>query len=580
MGSHVKPTVILVNPKMCSPRAVRLPLSLLALAAVLEENYRVEIVDGNLDRQAAATVIDLAASRPEVVAVGITVMPGPQVGPAIDVSSSVRAAHPDIPIVWGGFFPTLYPDAAINAPYVDFVVRGQGEHTLLELLRRLPDTGPPPVLERSGGVSSVTDPGAVADVRGLTWKRQGEIVHNPDREFNSPDDFPPFPYDRLRDGDAYFRPSFLGSRTAVHQAAIGCRYRCGFCGVASMFNGHTTLQGPDRLALAMETLQRRFGADAVQFYDHNFFDREDTSIEALRVMARFGMSWWCYARTDALAKFSSATWGLVRSSGLRMAFMGAEAASDGVLKSMKKGTRVEHTLEVARRCRENGVIPEFSFVLGGPEDPEGEIEKTFAFIKRLKTMNPECEVILYFYSPTPQRERAVVRADASAVAHPRSSELWAGRPDPAHDARGVDRTAMGRLCLSSGRSVAHPEDSSAGAGFRQGSLLPFSDRPGCLDAEMGEERPARPGVVALCQRALGQPLGTGPGEALHPAARTAEGEYLVHPATIDGGIRAPMHRSCLHFTLSEYNEYSSVAKCRQEGASAPSIAHPNRGGVH
>jgi radical SAM superfamily enzyme YgiQ (UPF0313 family) len=90
-----------------------------------------------------------------------------------------------------------------------------------------------------------------------------------------------------------------------------------------------------------------------------------------------------------------------------MAYIGAEAASDDVLKRMRKGSRVEHTLEVARLCREYGIIPEFSFVLGGPEDPEYEIEKTLEFIRRVKKINSECEVILYFYSPTPQRDRAL-----------------------------------------------------------------------------------------------------------------------------------------------------------------------------
>jgi len=409
----MKPTVILVNPKMCSPRSVRLPLSLLALGAVLEDRFDFEIVDGNIDPHAINTVLDLVDSRSEIAAVGITVMPGQQVAPAIAVSTAIRAAHPSIPIVWGGFSPTLYPDSAINAPYVDFVVRGQGEHTLLELLQHLPDSGPPSSAAGGNCMTSVTDDSAISDIRGLTWKRDGEIIHNPDRPLSPPDSFPPFPYRRLRDVETYLRPSFLGTRTAVHQAAIGCRYRCSFCGVASMFNGHTALQGPDRLALAMETLQRRYGANAVQFYDHNFFDDQETSIEALRVMARFGMPWWCYARTDTLAKFSSEDWDMVRRSGLRMAYLGAEAASDNLLKSMKKGSRVEHTLEVARRSREYGVIPEFSFILGGPEDPEGEIEKTFRFIKRLKTINPECEIILYFYSPTPQRDRSTERAEAT-----------------------------------------------------------------------------------------------------------------------------------------------------------------------
>lgn len=94
-----------------------------------------------------------------------------------------------------------------------------------------------------------------------------------------------------------------------------------------------------------------------------------------------------------------------------MAYIGAEAASDTVLAGMKKGTKVAHTFEVAHRCREYGVIPEFSFILGGPEDPEGETEKTLEFVKRIKTIHPECEVILYFYSPTPQRDPASIRSD-------------------------------------------------------------------------------------------------------------------------------------------------------------------------
>jgi hypothetical protein len=133
--------VILVNPRMCSPRSVRLPLSLLALGAVLEGKHDYRIVDGNLDPDAAGSVLtaieDGAGTGEETALVAITVMPGPQVGPAIAIAAAVRAAHPRIPIAWGGYFPTLYPASAVNAPYVDYVVRGQGEETLLDLLAAL-----------------------------------------------------------------------------------------------------------------------------------------------------------------------------------------------------------------------------------------------------------------------------------------------------------------------------------------------------------------------------------------------------------------------------------------------------------
>ena len=417
-----RPLVILVNPPMAKPRGVRLPLSLLALGAVLEGRYDYRIVDGNVDPHVDETVLRLLSGIRHAW-LGITVMPGPQVAPAIAIATTVRRVRPDVPIAWGGYFPTLYPDSAINAPYVDYVVRGQGEDTLLSLLEAHQDLAP-----ADAGQNDSTREAAATAITGLTWKRDGQIVHNPARAFRSPDAYPVYPYGALENVDTYFRPSFLGRRTAVHQAAVGCRFRCEFCGVVSMFGGKTHLQGPERLDHVLKLLTTRYRADAVQYYDHNFFDREVTSIPILEVLARHRLPWWCYARADTLAGFSTATWDLLRASQLRMAYIGAEAASDDVLRAMRKGSRVEHTLAVAERCRVFGIIPEFSFVVGGPEDPEGEVERTFRFIKRLKRIHPACEVILYFYSPTPQLSGEQRQLDASGARIPILERYGPGGP--------------------------------------------------------------------------------------------------------------------------------------------------------
>jgi anaerobic magnesium-protoporphyrin IX monomethyl ester cyclase len=400
--------VLLINPWMCRPTSTRLPLSILSLAAVLEGRHPWSILDGNLGPIVDAAIRALS-ERPHAL-VGVTVMPGPQVATAIEVSAAIRAAHPSVPIVWGGYFPTLYPASAINAPYVDYLVRGQGEGTLLDLLSRLPQAGAPSVLD------SAQDSTAIADVRGLTWKKAGEPVHNPERAVIDPESLPILPYDRLEDVSTYLRPSFMGARTAVHQHALGCRFKCEFCGVVSMWNGTTQLDGPARLAQSLGMLRDRWGADGIQFFDHNFFDREESSLAVLDVLSKLQMPWWCYARADTLARFSTSTWEAIRRSRLRMAYIGAETGSDEVLARMRKGSRVNHTLEVAARCREYGVIPELSFVLGGPEDPDGEIERTFTFIRKVKALNPDAEIILYFYSPTPQVDRVSLRKERG-VAH-------------------------------------------------------------------------------------------------------------------------------------------------------------------
>ena len=335
-----------------------------------------------------------AAGAGKCRAVGLTVMPGPQVAPAIEISAAIRAAHPTIPIVWGGYFPTLYHDAAINAPYVDYVVRGEGEGAFVDLLHRLPEA----------------DAASLREVRGLTWKDHGEVVHNPNSEFRPPNEYPVLPYERVGDVRRYLRPSFMGSRTAVHQAAIGCRYRCTFCGVVSMFNGYTALSSEQRLEQSLLRLRDGFGANAIQFYDHNFFDNERSSIPSIEVLAGLKMPWWCYAARRHAREILHLHLG---SSAQEPFHHGLHRSRSGQRRSAQEDAQ---GLEGRAHLRGRPPVPRIrrhSRILvrpGGPEDPEGEIEKTFQFVRKLKQIHPQCEVVLYFYSPTPQRDPGYRRA--------------------------------------------------------------------------------------------------------------------------------------------------------------------------
>jgi radical SAM superfamily enzyme YgiQ (UPF0313 family) len=139
------------------------------------------------------------------------------------------------------------------------------------------------------------------------------------------------------------------------------------------------------------------------------------ALEALRV------PWWCYARADTLARFAAPTWEKLRRSQLKMVYVGAESGSDAALAQMKKGSRVEHTVELVRRCREHGVVPELSFMLGGPEDPEGEIESTFSFIRRIKasTLKPRSS----FTTTAPRRSDGAGRPARRALVCPFSKRM-------------------------------------------------------------------------------------------------------------------------------------------------------------
>ena len=397
--------IVLYNPKATKYRNRRLPLSVLAIAAVLEGREEYAIVDGNLEPNATETVLDLMRSKC-VELLAVTVMPGPQTVSAVETCRVVREHFPGIPIAWGGYFPSNYTDAVLNAFYVDMAIRGQGEDTFLEILRAL----------REGA--------SLASIRGLSYKDSGgKSCHNPERPLKSLNEFPWYPYQRLP-VEKYLLPTFLGRRTAVHQASIGCPYRCNFCGVVTFSGSREKMESPARTEAILRHLTTTYGVDAVQFYDNNFFLREDHARELADRLAPLNLHWWCEARADIMMRYSDATWNAIRRSGCAMIFFGVESGSNETLKAMHKDLHVEDTFALASRIRSVGIIPEFSVIFGNPRDPEGDTRECFKFVRKLKRLNPDAEIVVEHYTPVPQRERMYGNVERQ-ITFPTTPDEWA-----------------------------------------------------------------------------------------------------------------------------------------------------------
>lgn len=397
--------IVLYNPKVTRPPNRRFPLSILSLAALLEGHEEYAIVDGNLDPNPKETLAALLREKP-VELLASTVMPGPQTKSAVETLPELRQRFPRVPTVWGGYFPTNYTEAALNAPYVDYAVRGQGEDAFCELL------------------DAIRGKRGLEGILGLSYKdRNGGHVHNPERTMKSPGAFPWYPYHRLPI-EKYLLPTYLGLRTAVHEASIGCPYACSFCGVVTFSGSREKVETPERTAAILAHLAHNYGADAVQFYDNNFFLREDNAREFAERITPLKMRWWCEGRIDILLRYSDATLEAIRRAGCTMVYLGAESGSDWVLKEMKKQLKTEQTLELASRIRRFGIVPEFSFVIGNPQDPERDTAECLRFIRKLKRLNPEAEIVINIYTPVPQRERMYGRVEEQ-VQFPTTPDEWA-----------------------------------------------------------------------------------------------------------------------------------------------------------
>jgi anaerobic magnesium-protoporphyrin IX monomethyl ester cyclase len=399
--------VLLFHPRAVKPRSRRLPLAVLALAAVLEGLEDYEIVDGNVDEDPLSTLLTLIDIH-NVELLGVSVMPGPQMAAGMEVCMEIRRVHPKVRIAWGGYFPSIYPEATLNAKYVDFAIRGQGEDTLLELL------------------AALRGQRTFDSILGLSWKDQfGFHRNNAERPMRGPDSFPWSPFHRLP-VEKYLRPSFFGKRTAVHHASIGCPFNCSFCGVHAAYGRAEKFESPARTEAILHHLVENYGADSVQFYDMNFFLREDHARELMDRIAPLNLRWWCEARVDVMSRYSDETLRAVKRAGCAMIFFGAESGSDWALQEMQKGITTEQTLIMARRTREFGIIPEFSFVVGNPTDPERDTRETLRFIRRIKRINPDSEIIIQHYTPTPQRGSMYGDVD-DKIDFPSSPGEWASK---------------------------------------------------------------------------------------------------------------------------------------------------------
>jgi anaerobic magnesium-protoporphyrin IX monomethyl ester cyclase len=399
--------IILYNPPSSANRKPILPMSLLALGALLEDQHDYVIIDGNLaDSPEAAIERVIREQNADILAV--TVMPGPQLAHAVPLCRSLKAKHPKLTIIWGGYFPTQHYDVCLKADYVDYVVRGHGEFVFRDLLD---------ILKRGG--MPLTMPGVVyrAD--------NGTLIENVPAPIPHPDKLPDFPYHRV-DLERYIRPTFMGRRTLPHHSSYGCPFFCNFCAVVNMVNGRWYTQSAARTADTVRWLTETWKLDAVEFYDNNFFTHETRVGDFSRRIMDLGIHWWGEGRIDTMIAYSDETWRLMADSGLRMVFLGAESGSDETLKRMDKGGRAstQKTLEIAAKMADYGIVPEMSFVVGNPPEPERDTEQTLQFIRQVKAVNPATEIIIYVYTPVPMSGELYDEAKSQGFAFPETLEGW------------------------------------------------------------------------------------------------------------------------------------------------------------
>jgi radical SAM superfamily enzyme YgiQ (UPF0313 family) len=277
-----------------------------------------------------------------------------------------------VPVVWGGIHPTLLPRQTLEHPLVDFVVEGEGEETLPELVAAL-------VAGR--------DPSGIA---GLWSKRAGAIVHGGRREFVDLKALPPVPYELL-DLARYVKPGPHGPALSLYTSR-GCPQRCTFCYNRSVhlsrWRGLPAEQvvGDIQGILARHPQIRHF-----QFWDDNFFASLPRARRIAEGIAAAGpaLSWSALgAHVQDLRRMDDEYLGFLQRSRLTDVLVGVESGAQRMIDLVHKNFRKEALFLVNRRLAGFEVRPTYTFISGVPEETDADLEETLDTMFRLREENP------------------------------------------------------------------------------------------------------------------------------------------------------------------------------------------------
>jgi anaerobic magnesium-protoporphyrin IX monomethyl ester cyclase len=376
-----KNKVVLFYPPYDGP-PLGAPLSLLCLASpLLQAGFEVKLVDNLLHPDYEETIL---RETDNALCLGISVLTGPHIGAAVRVSRAVKNLRPALPIVFGGWHASLATHQTLREPFVDAVVRGQGELTLLELVQRM--------AERESWQG----------VRGLSFKAaDGTIIHEPERAVADINSLPPPAY-QLADPAIYAAVS--GVRQLAYTSSVGCPYQCNYCTDQVFYKRRFNAYRVERVVEELSELVPRYRIEHVPLFDSNFLvDRKRAVAIAKGIVSsgiRFG--WDFQTSTDFLALMSEEDVRLLAESGVHHIGFGTESASQEVLTMMnKRFQHVEQMYETARKTCLAGIHIVFNIILGYPGESETQRQQTFRTMSEIAREYPNVSFSPNIFTPYP-----------------------------------------------------------------------------------------------------------------------------------------------------------------------------------
>jgi len=356
------------------------PLGMLYIATYLRENgVDISIIDEATQGYSLKDIIDWVKKEdPEILGFSTCSSSGRK---AALIAEKVKSENPNTVTVFGNFYATFNAERILKKyPFVDAIIRGEGEHTSLELAK---------CLEKNGDLKKVL---------GINFRDNGKIISTPDRPLIKDVDSLPFPDRELLDVEYHNTTAGIvvaPKKFSSFVSSRGCVFRCRFCGCRRLARSLWRSRSVDNIMEELHLLSSQ-GYKQFLFVDDNFTLNTKRVIKLCRRLKKEKVDIEFFAEgrvdncpRDMLQEMSRAN--------CKMMYFGIENGTQKVLDYYDKQTTTQQAIDALKAAKKSGIdVTVASFILGAPHETRQEILNTLKYAQKIEADIPQFNILATF----------------------------------------------------------------------------------------------------------------------------------------------------------------------------------------
>lgn len=351
-----------------------LPLGILSVGSALKSHGQEVRLVNITEKEIHSLASEIVKEKPNYI--GISVMTGIQTEHSALFSKKIKELDRSIPILWGGIHPSLLPQQCLAEDYIDYVIVGEGEETILEF------------------TDSLVNNRGFETILGLGYKVDGTVRLNSPRPLIENLDKWRLDFSLL-DMSRYVYKLGQYKRVVAYKTSRGCPFNCAFCYNSEFNRGRWRTWSINTVVEDINYLKKNLDIDAVKFYDDNFFVNKSRAIELLKAI---DLPSHLEIRIDFIDDEIARQ---LKELKVFDMLIGLESGSDRMLQLIDKRFKVERLIAGVKSIAKHDLHATYSFIVGLPTETEKEFKETVDLMYKLYKIHPKAGFTLGAYLPYP-----------------------------------------------------------------------------------------------------------------------------------------------------------------------------------